>query len=115
MKKYILLGLVIFFSGCSNYSIEPNSSDSNYVKRSLYLNQPLSRFELDNGFCYAREPLPNGGYINYWKSDSGNIIADALDWDSYPYCKLALITDNKNIIRKIKILEDDVKCVSVLK
>ena len=109
--KVIFIGVVLIFSGCSNnYNAKPK-----VVTKSLYLNKSLTKFEMDNGFCYKREPLPNGGYKNYWRSDKGSILANALSWDSYPYCELALITDKNNIVRKIEIIEDDIKCVGALK
>jgi len=110
MKKIILI-ITIFLTGCAtNYSVAPQD-----VTKSLYLNKHLSKFEMDNGFCYKREPLANGGYKNYWRSDKGNILANALSWDSYPYCELELDTNKAGIVERIKILEDDIKCAYALK
>ena len=110
MKKIILI-ITIFLTGCvTNSNISPKS-----VTKSLYLNKPLSKFEIDNGFCYKREALASGGYKNYWRSDKGNILANALSWDSYPYCELELDTNKYGIVTNIKILEDDIKCAYALK
>jgi hypothetical protein len=110
MKK-ILLIITIFLTGCAtNSTIAPK-----IVSKSLYLNKELSKFEMENGYCYKREPKRDGGYKNYWRSDSGNILANALTWDSYPYCELELDTNPQGIIKTIKIVEDDIKCIYALK
>ena len=115
MKKLIkigVLGILVAFglSSCASYNPTPKK-----VTRSFYLNRSLMRFELDNGFCYAREKTPDGGYINYWRSNRGGALVDVLNWDSYPYCELKLKTDKNSIIRDIEIVEDDPKCAWVLK
>jgi len=110
MKKYFLIGAILL-SGCA----VTNFITPQVVTKSLYLNKPLSRFEMDNGFCYAREKTSYGGYINHWKSSGGNMFADALNWDSYPPCRLDLKTNKQNIVTQIKIIEDDIKCAYVLR
>ena len=98
LLKILILSIVVAFglSSCATtYNPKPKK-----VTKSFYLNKSLMLFEMDNGYCYAREPLNNGGYKNYWQSDKGNILANLMDWDSYPYCKLALIQ-----IKIIKLLK----------
>ena len=109
MKK-LLPFIMLIFTSCATYA--PQSA---IVRKSFYLNKSLSKFEIDNGFCYYREKIPNGGYINHFKSSGINIIADIKNLDSYPECKLDLITNNKNIITQIRIVEDDIKCAYILK
>jgi len=111
LKLAIFLTIFMLFTSCSTTS-QPKPE---VVKKSFYLNKSLMLFEMDNGYCYAREPLNNGGYKNYWQSDKGNIIANLMDWDSYPYCKLALYTNKDNKITKIEILEDSIQCAYALK
>jgi len=115
MRKTLILLIALFllFSGCAK--IQPTKSQPEVVKKSFYLNKSLMYFEMDNGYCYAREPLNNGGYKNYWQSDKGNILANLMDWDSYPYCKLALYTNKENKIIKIEIIEDSIHCAYALK
>ncbi len=107
--RYFIVIVALIFSSCAT------STSPKIVKKSLYLNKSLMKFEMDNGFCYAREALKNGGYKNYWSSDRGNILANALSWDNYPPCKLELFTNKKNIITKIVVVEDSIECVGVLK
>jgi hypothetical protein len=109
MKKYIFL-IVLFLSSCAT----PNYTDSTIVKKSFYLNKELVKFEMDNGYCYYRKKIKNG-YLNYYKSDKGNILADMLNWDSYPPCELEIKTDNKEVIKQIKILQDNIKCAYILR
>jgi hypothetical protein len=106
----VALTLVLFSSCATNQPSKPE-----VLKRSFYLNRSLITFEMNNGYCYSREKLPNGGYKNYYRSDRGNIIADLLRWDSYPYCELELITDKNNIVRKITILEDAFECAHIIR
>jgi hypothetical protein len=110
MKPYILLAVAAILTSCATTQPKPE-----VVNKSFYLNKPLLTFELNNGSCNSKKPTPDGGYINNWQSDSGNIIANALNWNSYPYCKLELTTDKNSIVRKIRILENDIKCAYVLR
>ena len=109
MKKYILFA-ALFLTSCATL----NYNNQNIVKKSFYLNKPLVKFEMDNGYCYYRKKI-NGGYLNYYKSSSGNILANLLTWDSYPDCELEIKTNNKGVITQIKILQDDIKCAYILR
>ncbi len=115
MKISVLVILALFLTSCvNNQNIQKDSVVE--VKRSWYLNRSLMDFEMNNGFCYETKDLGNGESVCYYQSDRvGTIIQDLFDEDSYPYCKVALYTDSKKIIRKIEILEDDIKCARILR
>jgi hypothetical protein len=106
----IFIFITLTLNGCLQYNPKPKE-----VTKSFYLNKSLTRFEIDNGYCYAREKSSDGGYINYWRSDRGAPLIDALTWDSFPYCELRIKTNKDSIITKIEVLEDDIKCAWVLK
>ena len=106
MKYYILLSF-IFFSACSNYQT------SAVVSKSLYLNKPLMKFEMDNGFCYQKKRLDDGSYKCLWSS-SNNFTNNLFD-DEYPPCRLELLTDSKKIVKKITIIEKSLGCVGAIK
>ena len=112
MRIFIIFTVFFIITGCST-TIPQNPNNGYLVKKSLYLNKELIKFEIDNGYCKSRKAMPDGGYINYYISDSGNIIANMLDWDSYPPCKLAIKTDKDGIIKEIRVIEDDIKCAYI--
>jgi len=107
--RYTTLLLSLFLASCAT------STTPTVVQKSLYLHKSLMKFEMDNGFCYAKKPLKSGGVKCLWSSDSGNILASALSWDNYPPCKLELFTNKEKIITKIVIIEDGIECAGVLK
>jgi len=105
----LLLGILTNCSGA-------NYSNSNEVKKSLYLNKRYMKFVMDNGPSYKDIKLSNGGSIHYWRSDFGNLIASARNWDnSLDYCELVIKTNKKQIIKKIAIINNSIKCAGVLK
>jgi len=111
-RSLVLSILVLILSACGSAPSTPYT-----VGKSLYLNRKLTKFELDNGYCYRRVPLKNGHTLNYWRSDTGRLIAVAMGRDdNYPdYCEVALETDGKGIVRRIYMVEESVACIGVLK
>ncbi len=114
MKKMLsfLILSVLFLSGCVSTLEGPQP-----VGKSLYLNKRLMKFVMDNGPAYREQRLSNGHVLHYWRSDTGRLIAIAAGRDDqYPdLCELALETDEKNVIRRINIIEDSPICMGVLK
>ena len=109
MRVFILV-ISLFLSACT-----PSTPTPKIVHKSFYLHKNIMLFELNNGFCSQKTPLANKGYKYIWRSDRGNIFDNLFNWDSYPPCIIELQTNEKNIITAIKILEDDIKCIQVLR
>jgi len=103
MLRVLLIVYILFLSGCA-------TTNYNSVKKSWYLNRDLATFEVNNGFCYAREKSSDGGYLNYWKSSS---VRDLFD-DSLE-CRLILKTNKNNIVKEIKIIDYSFACATVLR
>jgi hypothetical protein len=75
----------------------------------------MVKFIVDNGSPYRQVRLKNGHLLHYWRSDFGRLIVGALRWDDYDYCELALETDDRQIVRRIYIIEDSIHCAGALK
>ena len=104
--------LIAILTNCSSANYSQNSE----VKKSLYLNKRYMKFVVDNGPSYRDIKLSNGGFIHYWRSDFGNLIASARNWDnSLDYCELVIKTNKKQIIKKIAIINNSINCAGVLK
>jgi len=108
MIRVILAFFILFLSGCATTSF--NSE----VKKSWYINRDLATFEVNNGFCYAREKSSDGGYLNYWKSGSVRDLFGEGSDDSLE-CRLMLKTNKNNIVKEIKIIDYSFACATVLR
>ena len=110
MKTKLFLIIILFaLSSCVN------TPYPRVVKKSLYLNKPLMKFEMDNGYTTLKKKLDNGSYIYTYRSDQGSIMANLFDFEGYPPCILEIKTNKDKIIKEIKIIEDDIKCAYILK
>ena len=112
MKRWTIPAVLFLLTACTPQAPAPQP-----VRKSLYLNKRLMKFEMDNGYCYRRVALKNGNTLHYWRSDTGRLISIATGRDdNFPdYCELALETDPARVIRKIYIIEPSVICNTVLK
>ena len=113
MQNKIVLLIAFLLSGCvnSNYSLK----NSTTVTKSLYLNKPLLKFEMDNGYVTLKKELSDGSKIYIYRSDRGAILASLYSFDDYPPCILEIKTNKENIIKKINIIERSMKCAYILK
>jgi len=83
--------------------------------KSSYIGRRWMNFELDNGPSYKWKKLPDGGSIQYWRSDLAQCCTGRY-YDGFgDRCSLVIRLDKERKIRQINIVEDSVACGIALK
>lgn len=78
--------------------------------RSSYIGKKWVAFELNNGPSHKWEKLPDGGSIQYWRSDIAGCCVGRYDGGQGNRCEIVVRLDKEKRIRQINIIEDGMAC-----
>jgi hypothetical protein len=77
---------------------------------SSYIGKKWMSFEMTNGPSYKWEKLPDGGSIQYWRSDLAGCCVGRWSSGIGNRCELVIRLDEKKKIRQINITEYGSAC-----
>ncbi len=78
--------------------------------KSSYIGKRWTAFELNNGPSYKWKKLPDGGMIQYWRSDLARCCIGRADDGWGNRCALVVKVDKNRIIRQINVTEEGIAC-----
>jgi len=79
--------------------------------KSSYIGKRWMSFELNNGPSYKWKKLPDGGSIQYWRSDLARCCIGRYDGGGQGNrCELVVRLDKNKIVRQINVVEDGMAC-----
>ncbi len=114
MKKVVISMLLVSLILLEAKSLQQMMRESQPAKSS-YIGKRFMKFEMDAGSAIRREKLPNGNTLHYYKSDAMGFSTTRGGDDQATRCILIILTDKKDIIKKIKIYERGIACGPILK
>jgi len=83
--------------------------------QSSYIGKRWAAFEFNNGPSFKWKKLPDGGSLQYWRSDIAGCCVGRDDDGEGSRCDLLIRLDEKKIIREIRIIEEGIACMQALR
>ena len=82
---------------------------------SSYIGKKWVAFELNNGPSYKWKKLPDGGSLQYWRSDIAGCCTGRYENGQGNRCDLLVRLDKNKVIREVRILERGMACSIALR
>ena len=105
MKKSGTIGLGLLLLGTLVWAGLPGQP-----ARSSYLGKRFMAFEMNNGPSYKWKKLPDGGSLQWWRSDLAGCCVGRYESGIGNRCELLIQLDKKKTIRQIRILDYGQAC-----
>ena len=110
MKKALTIFIGLTVAGATLWAGLPGKP-----ARSSYIGKRWMNFELNNGPSYKWEKLPDGGSIQYWRSDLARCCIGRWNDSFGDRCGLVIRLDKNKVIRQINVTEEGMACGTALR
>lgn len=117
VRKISYLAIVAMGITCSSATASELQDMMRNAKpvSSSYIGKRWMAFSMNNGPSFKWEKLPDGGTLQYWRSDIAGVGVSRYDDGMASMCRLIIRTDMDNRIVEIGMLENGSACGPALR
>ena len=91
-------------------SLEEIYNKASPVRKTSLIGKKLVYFEMNSGPTSRWKTLANGDTLQYWDSRRAGLLVSRDDDGMGSQCILILKTDNRKVIKNVKIVENGIAC-----